>query len=79
MFFHPEFVHQDWKTPLDEVIDIAIQACPMDYRRRLYKNIVMSGGSTMFDGFNTKLQGLVKQRVDVRIEAYKAIITDAKS
>ena len=51
----------------------------MDYRRRLYKNIVMSGGSTMFDGFNTKLQGLVKQRVDVRIEAYKAIITDAKS
>jgi actin-related protein 3 len=24
MFFHPEFIHQDWKTPLDEVIDDAI-------------------------------------------------------
>ena len=24
MFFHPEFVHQDWKEPLDEVIDVAI-------------------------------------------------------
>jgi actin-related protein 3 len=78
MFFHPEFVHQDWKTPLDEVIDIAIQACPMDYRRRLYNNIVMSGGSTMFDGFDTKLGKLVQQRVDVRLEAYKAIIKDAK-
>jgi actin-related protein 3 len=51
MFFHPEFIHQDWKTPLDEVIDDAIQSCPMDYRRQLYKNIVLSGGSTLFTGF----------------------------
>jgi len=27
----------------------------MDYRRRLYKNIVLSGGSTLFDGFDEKL------------------------
>jgi actin-related protein len=31
----------------------------MDYRRRLYKNIVLSGGSTLFDGFDKKLQKLV--------------------
>ena len=24
MFFHPEFIHQDWTSPLDEVIDNAI-------------------------------------------------------
>ena len=24
MFFHPEFIHQDWKTPLDEIIDDAV-------------------------------------------------------
>lgn len=59
MFFHPEFIHQDWKTPLDEIIDNSIQACPMDYRRRLYKNIVLSGGSTLFENFDQKLNKLV--------------------
>jgi len=59
MFFHPEFIHQDWKTPLDEVCDDAIQSCPMDYRRKLYSNIVLSGGSTLFEGFDTKLNKLV--------------------
>jgi len=24
MFFHPEFIHSDWRAPLDEVVDIAI-------------------------------------------------------
>jgi actin-related protein 3 len=71
MFFHPEFIHQDWRTPLDEVIDDAIQSCPMDYRRLLYKNIVLSGGSTLFDGFDKKLNKLVQKRVDNRMEAYE--------
>lgn len=70
MFFHPEFIHQDWRTPLDEVIDNAIQSCPMDYRRTLYKNIVLSGGSTLFDGFDKRLNKLVQKRVDNRMEAY---------
>ena len=71
MFFHPEFVHADWRTPLDEVIDDAIQSCPMDYRRRLYKNIVLSGGSTLFEGFDKKLNKLVHRRVSDRLEAYE--------
>jgi len=73
MFFHPEFIHQDWKTPLDEIIDTSIQACPMDYRRRLYKNIVLSGGSTLFDVFDTKLGKLVQKRVDDRLAAYNSV------
>ena len=73
MFFHPEFIHQDWKTPLDEVVDDAIQSCPMDYRRLLYKNIVLSGGSTLFDGFDKKLNKLVQRRVDTRLEAYEKV------
>lgn len=59
MFFHPEFFHNDFRTPLDEVIDKAIQACPMDYRRKLYKNITLSGGSTLFDNFDKRLNKLV--------------------
>ena len=48
--------------------------CPMDYRRRLYKNIVLSGGSTLFDGFDQKLKKLVQKRVDTRLDAYENII-----
>lgn len=70
MFFHPEFFHNDFRTPLDEIIDKSIQSCPMDYRRKLYKNITLSGGSTLFDGFDKKLNKLVQQRVDARLEAY---------
>jgi actin-related protein 3 len=64
MFFHPEFIHPDWKSPIDEVVDNAILACPIDYRKRLYQNIVLSGGTTLFDGFDKKLNKLVQQRVD---------------
>jgi len=42
----------------------------MDYRRHLYKNIVLSGGSTLFDGFDKKLNKLVQKRVDKRLDAY---------
>jgi len=46
----------------------------MDYRRQLYKNIVLSGGSTLFDGFDKKLNKLVQKRVDTRLEAYGKLI-----
>ena len=48
MFFHPEFIHKDWTTPLGEVVDNSIQKCPVDTRVQLYENIVLSGGSTLF-------------------------------
>lgn len=38
-------------TPLPEVVDNCISQCPIDYRRRLYSNIVLSGGSTAFQHF----------------------------
>ncbi len=54
MFFNPEIYSSDFSTPLADVVDMSIQACPMDGRRPLYKNIVLSGGSTMFTGFNKR-------------------------
>jgi len=59
MFFHPEFIHKDFMKPLGEVVDDAIQSCPIEYRIRLYENIVLSGGSTLFKGFDTRLQSQV--------------------
>ena len=56
MFFHPEFIHKDWTKPLGEVVDDAVQSCPIEYRVKLYENIVLSGGSTLFEGFDVRLQ-----------------------
>ena len=44
-----------------------IQNCPIDVRRPLYKNIVLSGGSTMFKDFDRRLQRDVKRIVDARL------------
>ena len=42
-------------------------------RRGLYKNIVLSGGSTMYKDFNKRLQRDIKRMVDVRIKAAEQI------
>lgn len=59
MFFHPEFINPDWRSPLDEVVDNAVQSCPIDTRRKLYENIVLSGGTTLFKGFDTRLKNQI--------------------
>ena len=64
IFFHPEFANPDFTgdlrqfnfyhhchhfpVPISETVDTVVQNCPIDVRRGLYKNIVLSGGSTMF-------------------------------
>jgi actin-related protein 3 len=50
------------------VVDDTIQACPIDVRRGLYKNIVLSGGSTMFRDLHRRVQRDVKRAVDYRIK-----------
>lgn len=71
MFFHPEFVNKDWRAPLDEVIDTMIQSCPIDYRRKLYGNIYLSGGSTMFPNFEKRLKKGIQTRVNERLKGYE--------
>ena len=56
VFFHPEIYSSDYLTPLPEVVDQCIQMSPIDTRRALYKNIVLSGGSTMFKDFHRRMQ-----------------------
>ncbi|KAH3718213.1 actin-related protein 3 isoform X1 [Dreissena polymorpha] len=68
IFFHPEFSNPDFTTPISEVVDTVIQQSPIDVRRGLYKNIVLSGGSTMFKDFGRKLQRDVKRTVDARLK-----------
>lgn len=67
IFFNPEIASNDFLTPLPDVVDTVIQSCPIDTRRGLYKNIVLSGGSTMFKDFGKRLQRDIKRFVDSRV------------
>jgi len=68
IFFHPEFSNPDFTIPISDTVDTVIQNCPIDVRRGLYKNIVLSGGSTMFRDFGRRLQRDVKRMVDTRLK-----------
>jgi actin-related protein 3 len=67
VFFNPEIFSGDYITPLPSVVDEAIVKCPIDVRRGLYKNIVLSGGTTMFKDFGRRLQRDIKRHVDKRL------------
>ena len=66
LFFNPEIFSSDFTTPLAAIVDDVVQSCPIDCRRSLYSNIVLSGGSTMFNGFGQRLQRDVKRFTDYR-------------
>lgn len=67
VFFNPEIFSSDFTIPLPDVVDDAIMHCPIDVRRNLYKNIVLSGGTTMFNNFGRRLQRDIKRNVDDRM------------
>lgn len=69
IFFNPEIFSSDFTVPLPDVVDEAICRCPIDTRRGLYKNIVLSGGTTMFKSFGKRLERDIKRRVDTRLDA----------
>jgi len=50
-----------------------IQQCDIDLRRDLFKNIVLSGGNTMFPGIEVRLanelRNLAPQKIDVKVVA----------
>jgi actin-related protein 3 len=68
VFFTPEIFRPEFPTPLSQVVDEVIVSCPIDCRRDLYNNIVLSGGSTMFKDFGKRLQRDIKRHVDARVK-----------
>jgi actin-related protein 3 len=79
IFFNPEIYSSDFLTPLPTVVDGVIQSSPIDVRRGLYKNIVLSGGSTLYKDFGRRLQRDIKKLVDDRIKASEAKSGGARS
>lgn len=66
IFFNPEIFSSDFLTPLPTIVDDVVQSCPIDVRRGLYKNIVLSGGSTMYKDFGKRVQRDIKRFTDYR-------------
>lgn len=73
IFFNPEIYSSDFLTPLPDIVDGVIQSSPIDVRRGLYKNIVLSGGSTLYKDFGRRLQRDIRHMVDDRLRASEAL------
>lgn len=71
MFFSPEIVDEKYRDPIDGLVDQVIQLSPIDVRRKLYSNIALSGGSTLFTGFKQRLENGIQKRVNDRLKKYE--------
>jgi len=65
-FFNPDILNQDYKKSLIDNIIETVGRCPIDSRRGLFANIVVSGGSTTFKNFDRRLQADLKAELDRR-------------
>lgn len=72
IFFNPEIFNPNYAESLPDLVDRTILGCPIDSRRGLYKNIVLSGGSTMFKNFDRRVKMIIQKKVDERLQANQA-------
>jgi actin-related protein len=72
VLFQPSFIGQEAEG-IHRLTYDSIQKCDVDIRRDLYTNIVLSGGTTMFDGIdkrlNKEMTALAPASVKVKIVA----------
>jgi len=68
IFFHPELCSERSAVSLPVAIDQSIQKAPIDVRRKLYENIVVTGGSSGFANFSVRCNKAVKAIMDARVK-----------
>lgn len=69
LFSPPGLQGSGMATPLPQLLDQAVQACPIDSRRPLYGNIVLSGGVGALKGLGSRLQAEVAALTAARLGA----------
>ena len=70
VFFNPQILPKsEYTTPLPIVVDGVIQNTPIDVRRPLYENVVLSGGSTLYKDFGKRIQRDMQRIVNKRLQA----------
>jgi len=67
VLFKPQLIGKDFPG-MDKMVYNCIQACDIDVRRDLFKNITLSGGSTMFPGINDRLVKEIKAVANASVE-----------
>lgn len=60
ILFKPDIIGEECEG-LHEVLMFSIQKSDLDLRKVLFKNIVLSGGSTLFKGFGDRLLSEIKK------------------
>lgn len=60
VLFNPSLIGQEYVGVHQCLVD-SISKCDMDIRRKLFSEILLSGGSTMFDGFGDRLLSEVRR------------------
>ncbi|KAL6754689.1 actin-related protein [Haematococcus lacustris] len=63
--FQPGLLDKEQPGVADMVFNV-INECDMDTRPVLYKNVIISGGSTMFPGFATRMEAELRQLYSLR-------------
>jgi len=70
--FNPSMIGKEYKG-IHELTYQSIMKCEIDVRKELYANIVMSGGTTMYEGIDTRLaqevSNLAPSAMKVRVVA----------
>jgi actin-related protein 2 len=61
ILFNPMLV-QDESLGIQDMVVNCIQSCPMDNRKKLYESIILSGATTLFAGFSSRLEDEVKKK-----------------
>jgi len=69
ILFNPSLVGQEF-SGIHECLSNAIHRADLDFRKTLYSNILLAGGSTLFPGFGDRLLNEVKALApkDVKIK-----------
>eukprot|EP01084_Bolivina_argentea_P310372 537063_1 len=60
VLFKTELIDEEM-IPIHTMVTDSIMECPIDIRRDLFSNIILSGGTTMFPGFTDRLSHEIKQ------------------
>jgi actin-related protein 2 len=66
VLFRPSLLGMD-VSGVAELVFKVINSAPMDDRKKLYKQIVLSGGTTMYPGFGTRLERELEKLYEDRI------------
>ena len=65
ILFQPEFLDLGYNS-LQETVINTVNKCHPDHQEYLYKNIILTGGTTLFNGFSERLQKEVFNRCPLR-------------